>query len=104
MKSGMALERAHIGRKQAEADRAAAITVIDAVDQRRQFLAPAVVGGEQIRLMLTGGHQVEQDDANAERLVPRDPLPAQGWVFLLLARRKEGVEIEEQPLHRMLGL
>jgi len=29
MKSGMALERAHIGRKQAEADRAGAITVID---------------------------------------------------------------------------
>jgi hypothetical protein len=31
-----------------------------------------------------------------------DRPPAQGWVFLLLARRKEGVEIEEQPLHRIL--
>jgi hypothetical protein len=30
-------------------------------------------------------------------------LPAQGRVFLLLARRKKGVEIEEQPLHRILG-
>jgi len=28
-------------------------------------------------------------------------LPAQGRVFLLLARRKEGVEIEEQSLHRI---
>ena len=99
----MALERPHVREKQAEANGAAPEAVVDAVDQRRQFLAPAVVGGEQIRLMLTGGHQVEQDDANAERLVPRDPLPAQGWVFLLLARRKEGVEIEEQPLHRIVG-
>jgi hypothetical protein len=32
-----------------------------------------------------------------------DRLVAQGRVFLLLARRKEGVEIEEQPLHRILG-
>jgi len=75
MKSGMALERAHIGRKQAEADRAAAITVIDAVDQRRQFLAPVIVGREEVRLVVGGGHQVEQHHANAERLVPRDPLP-----------------------------
>jgi hypothetical protein len=27
----------------------------------------------------------------------------QGRVFLLLARRKEGVEVEEQPLHRVFG-
>ena len=32
-----------------------------------------------------------------------DRLPAQGRVFLLLARRKEGVEIEEQPLDRVVG-
>jgi hypothetical protein len=37
----MALERPHVGRKEAEADRAAAVAVVDAVDQRRrQFLTP----------------------------------------------------------------
>jgi hypothetical protein len=40
----MALEGTHIRGKQAEADRAAAVTVVDAVDQQRQFLAPAAVG------------------------------------------------------------
>ena len=44
MKRGMALERAHVRRKQAEADRAAAVAVVDAVDQRRQLLALIVVG------------------------------------------------------------
>jgi hypothetical protein len=68
----MALERAHVWRKQAEADRAAAVAVIDAVDQRRELLAPVIVGREQVRLMLAGGHQVEQHDADAQRLVPRD--------------------------------
>ena len=38
-----------------------------------------------------------------QRLHDDDGLPAQGRVFLLLARRKEGVEIEEQPLHRVFG-
>jgi hypothetical protein len=57
------------------ADRAAAVAVVDAVDQRRQLLAPVVVGREQIRLMPGGGHQVEQHDADAERLRARDPLP-----------------------------
>jgi hypothetical protein len=32
-----------------------------------------------------------------------DRLPAQGRIFLLFARRKEGVDIEEQPLHRIHG-
>jgi hypothetical protein len=35
------------------------------------------------------------------RLDDDDGLAAQGRVFLLLARRKEGVEIEEQPLSRV---
>jgi hypothetical protein len=30
-------------------------------------LAPVIVGGEQVRLMLTGRYQVEQHDADAER-------------------------------------
>ena len=71
----MPLERPHIGRKQAEADRAAAVAAVDAVDQRRQFLAPVGVGREQIRLMLAGGNQVEQHHADAERLGARNPLP-----------------------------
>ena len=71
----MALERPHVGRQQAEADRAAAVAVVDAVDQRRQFLAPVIVGREQIGLMMSGGHQVEQHDADAERLGARDAPP-----------------------------
>ena len=71
----MAFEGPHVDGKQPEANRAAAVAVIDAVDQRRQFLAPAVVGGEQVRLVLIGGDQVEQHDADAQRLVPLDPPP-----------------------------
>jgi hypothetical protein len=75
MKGGMSLERTHVGRKQAEADCAMSVAVVDAVDQRREFLAPVVVGREQVRLVLDGGHQVEQHDADAERLISRDPAP-----------------------------
>ena len=39
------------------------------------FWRRSVVGREQVRLMLIGGHQVEQHDADAERLGARDPLP-----------------------------
>jgi len=48
----MDFERPHAGRKQAEADRAAAVAVVDAVDERREFLALVVVGREEVRLML----------------------------------------------------
>ena len=58
VKGGMALERPHLGRQQAEADRAAAVAVVDAVDERRQLVSPLVVMREQIRLMHGGGHQV----------------------------------------------
>ena len=80
VKRGMALEGPHIGRKQAEADRAAAVAVVDAVDQRRQFLAPVVVGREQVRLVLGGGHQVEQNDATLSGLV-------RGTCFQISSRR-----------------
>jgi hypothetical protein len=40
----------------------------------RQFLAPVVVGREQVRLMPAGGNQVEQD-ADAQRFVPRHAVP-----------------------------
>ena len=80
----MPLERPHIARKQSEANRASAVAVIDAVDQRRQFLAPVIVGREQVRLMLVGGDQVEQHDVNGKRLVARDPFPQ-----LLEAREQE---------------
>ena len=52
MKRRVPFEGAHVAWKQSEANRAAAIAVIDAVDQRRQFLAPVIVGREQVRLML----------------------------------------------------
>ena len=58
VKGGMALEGPHIGREEAEADGATADAVVDAVDERRQFLAPVGVGREQIRLMPAGGNQV----------------------------------------------
>ena len=38
-----------------------------------------------------------------QRLDDDDGLPAQARVFLLLARREEGVEVEEQLLHRSVG-
>jgi hypothetical protein len=38
-----------------------------------------------------------------QRLHHDDGLAAQAWMFLLLARCKEGVEIEKQPLHRVIG-
>jgi hypothetical protein len=75
VKRGMALERADVGRKKAEADRAAAVAVVDAVDQRREFLAPVIVGGEQVGLMAGRGNQVEQHDTDAERLIARDAAP-----------------------------
>jgi hypothetical protein len=37
--------------------------------------APVVVGCEQVRLVPGGGKQVEQHDANTERLISRDPRP-----------------------------
>jgi hypothetical protein len=45
------------------------------------------------------------DDAGAlrQRLHDDDRLVAQRRIFLLFARRKEGVEIEEQPLDRIFG-
>jgi hypothetical protein len=55
VKGGVALEGPHVARKQSEANRASAVAVVDAVDQRREFLAPAVVGREQVRLMVIGG-------------------------------------------------
>jgi hypothetical protein len=48
----MALERPHVGRKQAETDRATSVAVVDVVDQRRRSLAPVVVDREQIRLLM----------------------------------------------------
>ena len=59
VKGRMAFERPHIGRKQPEADRTAPVTVVAAVEERLQFLAPVVVGRKEIGLMLTRGNQVE---------------------------------------------
>ena len=75
VKGRMPLECPHIGREQAESDCAAAVAIVDAIDQRRQFLAPVVFRREQIRLMMAARHQVEQHDADAERLIPRSPQP-----------------------------
>jgi hypothetical protein len=44
-----------------------------------------------------------RDGGIRRRLYDDDGLAAQGRVFLLFARRKKGVEIEEQPLHRVIG-
>jgi hypothetical protein len=80
----MALEGPHIARKQAESNRAAPVPVVDAVDEWREFLATVVVGGEQIRLMMAGRYQVEQHDADRQRLIARHPRPQ-----LLKARKQK---------------
>jgi hypothetical protein len=46
LESSMAFEFAHLRRQEAEADRAAAVAVVDPVDERREFLTLAVVGRE----------------------------------------------------------
>jgi hypothetical protein len=43
---GMAADRPHRGRQEAEADGAADLAAIDPVDQRRELLTPPVVGFE----------------------------------------------------------
>jgi hypothetical protein len=75
MKRGMALKGAHVAREEAKSNRTAAVSVIDAVDQRRQFLAPVIVGREQVRLMVVGGDQVKQHHADAERFGAWHPFP-----------------------------
>jgi hypothetical protein len=45
----------------------------------------------------------DRHGAIRQRLHDDDRLAAQRRVFLLFARRKEGVEIEEQPLNRIFG-
>jgi hypothetical protein len=49
---------------------------------------------------VAGGNR---DRGIRRRLHDDDGFAAQGRGLLLLARRKEGVEIEEQPLHRIFG-
>ena len=43
------------------------------------------------------------DGGIRQRLHDNDRLAAQGRVFLLLVRREEGVEVQEQPLNRVFG-
>lgn len=62
VKRGMSFESPHVAREQAEPNRAAPVAVVDAVDERREFLAPVVVGREQIRLMMAGRNEIEQHD------------------------------------------
>ena len=73
MKHGVT--RPHVGVQEAEADRAAAVTVINTIDHWRQFLAPLVGGIEEMRLVLIGGNEIEQHDPDAERLIARHPPP-----------------------------
>jgi hypothetical protein len=69
----MAFEREHVAREQAETDRAAAVAVVDAVDQGRQFLAPVTVSRKQVGLVLRGGHQVAQNEVNSRMALGTDP-------------------------------
>jgi hypothetical protein len=64
LKGSVPFERPHLRRQQTEADRATAITVVDPVDKRREFQPSAIVGREQIRLMLAGGNKVEHHNPN----------------------------------------
>jgi hypothetical protein len=60
----------------------------------RARLDPEGLGG------VAGG---DRDGAVRQRLHDDDELTAQGRGLLLFARRKEGVEIEEQPLDGVIG-
>jgi hypothetical protein len=52
VKGGVAFEEADIGREKPKANGAAAVAVVDAVDQRREFLTPVTAsGGTAGRLM-----------------------------------------------------
>jgi hypothetical protein len=51
VKGGVTPERAHVARKKAKSNGAAAVAVVDAVDQRRQFLALVSIGREQVGLV-----------------------------------------------------
>jgi len=75
VKGGVALEGPHVARKQAEPNGAAPVAVVDAVDERREFLAPLVGGREQIRLMMAGWNEIKQHDADRQRLGARHPRP-----------------------------
>jgi hypothetical protein len=57
-------------------------------------LDPETLGG------VAGG---DRDGGIRRRLHDDNGFAAQCRVFLLFARRKKGVEIEEQPLHRVIG-
>jgi hypothetical protein len=87
LKGGVTLERAHIARKEAETNGAATVAIVDAVDERREFLAPVIVGREQIRLVVIGRNQAEQHDADADWLIARHPRPD----FLEAGEQKAGV-------------
>jgi len=76
-----------VARKKAETKGAAAVAIVDAVDERREFLAPIIVGREQIRLVIIGRHQVEQHDADGKRFVARHARPD----FLEAGEQKAGV-------------
>ena len=71
----MALEGPHVARKQAEPNGAAPVAVVDAIDERREFLAPVVVGREQIRLVMAGRNEIKQHDTDRQRLVARYARP-----------------------------
>src|SRR5215469_4136590 len=75
-----------VARKKAETKGAAAVAIVDAVDERREFLAPIIVGREQIRLVIIGRHQVEQHDADGKRFVARHARPD----FLEAGEQKAG--------------
>jgi hypothetical protein len=60
---------------------------MQASDQRRQFLAPAGVSVKQVGLVLSGRHQVEQHDADTQRLIPRHARPK----LLKAGKQKAGV-------------
>lgn len=82
----VALEGPHVERQQAEADRATAVAVVDPVDHRRQFLAPLDGGRERIGLVPAGGNEIEQHEADGERLVSWGP-----WLKLIEQGQQKAV-------------
>jgi hypothetical protein len=110
--AGHFVDRAHLLDREAGVDRLQDVFVILGVelviglhrnDIRAQLARVAHEGAGLDAERLGGVARRDRHGGIRQGLHDDDRLAAQGRVFLLPARRKEGVEIEEQPLHQVVG-
>ena len=74
LEGGVACEALNLGGGVAEADGASAVAAVDLVDEGGEFLAAGVVG-EEVGLVMRGGDEAEQDDADFDGLEARGLFP-----------------------------